>query len=94
MDTIDDILSDQNQQILRIGDEMIIIDIEVPENYGVGACENCKQIKPIRPIQAIGWIAKESRGWFGLCFSCEGPHIFWKYSEHGRTYRSPVRAVA
>jgi hypothetical protein len=51
---------------------MRIIKVEVPDQYGVGVCENCKQLKQVRSIHVAG-IFDEDRGYYKICFDCFGP---------------------
>lgn len=69
---------------------MHIIKVEVPEDNGVGVCENCHANKPVRPVEAVGW-AKESRGWFNLCFDCFGPQVWWRERTGSQVWMSPAR---
>ena len=73
---------------------LIIIKQESPETSGVGTCANCGKLVPVRPVEELGFIARESRGWHQICYDCFGPRIFWKRGEMGQTYESPVRAYS
>jgi hypothetical protein len=68
---------------------MQIIKVEIPNECGVGVCENCKQSKPVRPVESFGHTG-ESRGWYNLCFSCFGPQVFWRENSNGLAMMSPA----
>jgi len=68
---------------------MQIVEIEVPENNGVGICENCHTKKPVRKVEAFGAM-RESRGWFNLCFDCFAPQMWWHEREGGVVWMSPA----
>ncbi len=74
----------------RFSQRLIIIKQENPKDCGVGTCANCGEQRPVRPVEEMGWIARESRGWHQICFDCFGPHVFWQLGEAGKRYMSPI----
>lgn len=69
---------------------LIIVKTESPETSGEGVCANCGELKPVRPVEERGWIARESRGWHKICYDCFGPRVFWKDGERGMVCESPA----
>ena len=61
------------------------------ETYQIGTCENCgRDNVKVRRVESFG-MAKESRGFYNLCFDCVGPKVFWK--KGGRRMESPTNII-
>ena len=58
-----------------------------------GKCENCGTETVVRPVEAFSVfkLGEEaaSRGFYKLCFKCEGPKILWTDKTYG-AIRSPM----
>ena len=58
-----------------------------------GKCENCETETIVRRVEAFSVMSlgkeKASRGFYKICFKCEGPKILWKSKEYG-SMRSPI----
>ena len=56
-------------------------------------CEHCEQTKPAREVRTLGFIAREDRGNYILCFDCFGPRIKWEETgtKNKRLWESPAR---
>jgi len=68
---------------------MQIIKVEIPEDSGVGICENCHASKPVRPVEAVGF-SQESRGWYKICFDCFAPQMWWRDGKGGQVWVTPA----
>ena len=61
------------------------------ETYQMGTCENCKRENvKIRKVEAFGF-ARESRGFYDICFDCMAPRVFWK--KGGLLMKSPTNII-
>jgi len=63
------------------------------EDGHIGTCENCEKETWVRPVEAFSAIKlgreNQSRGFYNICFKCEGPHVLWTSKEYG-AMRSPM----
>lgn len=59
-------------------------------NHHIGVCENCLLERNCRQVEAFDTFTMQSRGFYNICFYCESPMIYWKYSLGGKTFRSPA----